>query len=464
MTFDELKSRLRNVKEHGQYKITASCPCGRNHSHDDKARSFSATYDSSSGKILCYCHTGCSIDEICGALGCGKDELMPEPTEQERQRSFLEWYAGQNALALEAVYSYCYGTYADGLAKARFRRADGGKDFRWIKADDSTKSGFRMTHDGCPHRLYVRGDLKGGRCFIVEGEKDADNLYALTNTPTVCAENGATKGGSAGGKWLAEYTQQLEGKDVYILGDNDPAGRNFADLEAQALEGHAARLFMLDIMAMWPDCPEKGDISDMIQTIGRKETADRLRALIQATPERPHAPTDATQQAPQGVEVEQGTPTQEAPQQAPQAATAPRRSPVELFDSFMEKVQTETYRPIQTGMAAFDRLLRGGIPRQSLVILSAAPGTGKTTLAQQIFETAATHGTDVVFLNLEMSREQLIATAARRRPSPPPLTYPLPNPPAWAAASARWPVLPARSSCGTTPARSGTPLTTRIPS
>lgn len=416
MTFDDLKSRLRNVKEHGPNKITASCPCGSKHSHDDKACSFSATYDSSSGKILVYCHTGCSFDAICEALGCGKEELMPEPTEQERQRSFLEWYAGKKALRLEAVYSYCYGTFTDGLAKARFRTADGKKDFRWIKTDSSQKSGFRMTHDGCPHRLYVRGDLEtASRCFLVEGEKDADTLFTLTRTPTVSAENGATKGGSAGGKWLAEYTAQLEGKDVYILWDNDPqtdpkadpAGLNFAKIEAQALEGHAARLFMLDITKVWPECPEKGDITDMLEALGAKETADRLRTLIQNTPERPQKPTQA-------AEGGQEAPQQEAPQNAPQPATAPARSPVELFDSFMEKIQTEAYKPVETGMPAFDRLLRGGIPRQSLVILSAAPGTGKTTLAQQVFEAAAAHGTDVIFLNLEMSREQLLARSLSR--------------------------------------------------
>ena len=413
MTFDDLKSRLRNVKEHGQYKITASCPCGRNHSHDDKDSSFSATYDPHTRKILVYCHAGCRIDEICGALGCGPDELMPEPTEQERQRSFLEWYAERNALRLEAVYSYCYGTFTDGLTKARFRKVDGGKDFRWIKNDDTAKSGFRMTHDGCPHRLYVRGDQRDNKWFICEGEKDVDTLHSLTRCTAASAENGATKGGNAGGKWLAEYTQQLEGKDVYILWDNDAAGRNFAEIVAQALEGHAARLFMLDILEMWPDCPEKGDISDMAQALGGEETVLRLRDLIQVTQERAHGAQEAPQQAPGDLDGEREAPAQEASQEAP-AAPQGARSAVELFDSFMAKIQTDVYRPIPTGMAVIDDLLRGGIPRQAVVLLLAAPAAGKTAIAQQMFETAAAHGTDVIFLNLEMSREQLLARSLSR--------------------------------------------------
>lgn len=101
-------------------------------------------------------------------------------------------------------------------------------------------------------------------------------------------------------------------------------------------------------------------------------------------------------------------------QNALEAATMALKPSVELFDETLAKFQTDAYRPIQTGMAAFDKLLRGGIPRQSLVILTAAPGTGKTTLAQQIFETSAAQGTDVVFMNLEMSREQLLARSLSR--------------------------------------------------
>lgn len=104
--------------------------------------------------------------------------------------------------------------------------------------------------------------------------------------------------------------------------------------------------------------------------------------------------------------------SQEAPQTAQEVTQ--RKSSVELFDDFMGKVQTKAYEPLQTGMQAFDRLLGGGIQRQALVILSAAPGTGKTTLVQQIFETMAAHGTDVIFLNLEMSREQLLARSLSR--------------------------------------------------
>ena len=287
MTIQDLITRLDGVHERRPGQYTAHCPCRRNHSHDDKKRSFEFCEDTQTGKLLLTCQKGCSLDDICAALGCTTADLMPEPTDQDRQRTLLQWYADQNGMTLEAIYSYCYGTFQDGLAKARFRTSDGGKDFRWIKADATTKSGFRMTHQGCPNRLYIRGNLDNKRLFLAEGEKDADTLHRWTKETTASTENGATTTGR-GKKWNDAYTQQLEGHDVYILWDNDDAGRNFAEIEAASLKGHATHVYMLDILKMWPDCPEKGDISDMVEALGADETFSRLAALIQETEPEPY--------------------------------------------------------------------------------------------------------------------------------------------------------------------------------
>lgn len=82
----------------------------------------------------------------------------------------------------------------------------------------------------------------------------------------------------------------------------------------------------------------------------------------------------------------------------------------ELTD-FLEKVQTDAYKPYETGLKFFDNLLGGGIIQQSLLLLMAAPGTGKTTLCQQLSEEMAARKKQVIYLNLEMSREQMLAKA-----------------------------------------------------
>lgn len=83
----------------------------------------------------------------------------------------------------------------------------------------------------------------------------------------------------------------------------------------------------------------------------------------------------------------------------------------DYLTDFLEKIQTEAYRPYITGLSFFDDLLGGGVIQQSLLLLMAAPGTGKTTLCQQIAEEMAIRKKPVIYLNLEMSREQMFAKA-----------------------------------------------------
>lgn len=279
MTIDEFLALLDGVKQLGPYKWTAHCPCTAKHKHGDANSSLSITLDPASGKILVYCHTGCAFEEICAELKIKPGDLSPDPIGVDKRSDYLNWYASQNGLTLQSIYSYDYGEYSDGLAKVRFRKADGRKDFRWIRSDPNSKSGYKMTHDGCRHRLYFAGDPTASIVCVVEGEKDADRLHRLSGYTAVSAENGASI--SQGGKWRDEYTKQLEGKSVYILGDNDEVGRRFAEIEAHALHGHAAHVFMLDLASAWTDCPEKGDISDAADALGDDAVKKILSALME---------------------------------------------------------------------------------------------------------------------------------------------------------------------------------------
>lgn len=85
-----------------------------------------------------------------------------------------------------------------------------------------------------------------------------------------------------------------------------------------------------------------------------------------------------------------------------------------MVDAFLEAVQTRKYEPIPTGITDIDNAIGGGFIRQQLILLGAAPGVGKTALAQWIFEGMAKNGIPTVFLNLEMSREQILARSIAR--------------------------------------------------
>lgn len=91
-----------------------------------------------------------------------------------------------------------------------------------------------------------------------------------------------------------------------------------------------------------------------------------------------------------------------------------KRTGSEMVDSFLSEVQTRIYEPLPTGIVDIDAALDGGFMRQQLVCLGAAPGAGKTALAQWIFEGMAEKGIGCVFLNLEMSRNQVLARSLAR--------------------------------------------------
>jgi len=53
---------------------------------------------------------------------------------------------------------------------------------------------------------------------------------------------------------------------------------------------------------------------------------------------------------------------------------------------------------IGTGIANLDKLIQGGIPRASIVLLVGAPGTGKTVFCLQYMATGAKAGDKCVYI------------------------------------------------------------------
>lgn len=86
----------------------------------------------------------------------------------------------------------------------------------------------------------------------------------------------------------------------------------------------------------------------------------------------------------------------------------------EMLNLFLEETGTQRYKPISTGLQSLDTITDGGLIRQTLVFLGAAPGAGKTALATMIFEEMAKQGKQCLYLNLEMSRNQLLARSLSR--------------------------------------------------
>lgn len=92
--------------------------------------------------------------------------------------------------------------------------------------------------------------------FLVEGEKDANNLWKMSFPATTVA------GGSQ--KWADNHSELLRGADVVIIPDNDAAGWQHMQLVGSNLKDVARSVQFLDLKAFWPEADDKQDISDWL--------------------------------------------------------------------------------------------------------------------------------------------------------------------------------------------------------
>jgi 5S rRNA maturation endonuclease (ribonuclease M5)/biotin operon repressor len=104
--------------------------------------------------------------------------------------------------------------------------------------------------------------------YIVEGEKDVESLRSLGLTATT-----NPGGASKTGKWLDEFNVYLKNRPVIILPDNDDIGRTHAIKIADSLKGTAKSIKIVHL----PNLPEKGDVSDWLESGG---TVEKLNELI----------------------------------------------------------------------------------------------------------------------------------------------------------------------------------------
>lgn len=226
----------------------ARCPA-----HDDAHASLSVA-EGASGKVLLYCHAGCTFEEILTSLGAAVDPTVAYSSSSacSKRREIATYaYRDETGTLLFQVVRYEPKAFSQ-------RRPGGGGRWLW-KLGDVRRVLYRLPElVGAPGTAPV---------FIVEGEKDADALAAVGLVAT-------TNVGGAG-KWRSEYSHYFEGRQVVIVPDNDEPGRRHAENIRQELEGIAAKIVLLIL----PDLPVKGDVSDWLAA---GNTAGALIALVEA--------------------------------------------------------------------------------------------------------------------------------------------------------------------------------------
>ena len=79
----------------------------------------------------------------------------------------------------------------------------------------------------------------------------------------------------------------------------------------------------------------------------------------------------------------------------------------------LREIRTDRSKRFQTGISEFDRVLGGGLVRDSLTILAARPGAGKSTLLLQAAQVLAEQGLTVLYISGEESESQIRRRAER---------------------------------------------------
>ena len=261
-------SKLQKVKGAGHDKWSALCPA-----HEDKKPSLSIGL-SEDGKVLLHCHAGCSHKEILAALNLQEKDLFPTSTTSSAVAQDAETVRAnhiaekllENCKPVTKVIGEidsCTYDYVDLNANLLYqviRRP--GKDFRQRRPDGH--GGWIWNMKDTPRVLYnlpyVASAPEADWVFVVEGEKDVDNLRAWNIVAT-------TNSGGAG-KWnQVSDDSVLHGRCVAIIPDNDATGRKHAQDVAMALHGKTKVLKILEL----PDLPEKGDASEWLAGFDKED-------------------------------------------------------------------------------------------------------------------------------------------------------------------------------------------------
>lgn len=249
---DQFLALFQGVKPAGENQWLALCPA-----HADKKQSLSIKV--AGDKILLKCHAGCKTPDILKTKNLTMADLYLNKPEAPREIvATYPYHSAQGELLFEVVKFE-----PKGFAQRRIHKGEYVWNLKGVK-----RVLYRLPE-------VITGISNNQTIYVVEGEKDVDNLRKLGFV--------ATTNPMGAGKWRNTYSEALRGADVVIMPDNDDPGRAHAEGVAKGLYPVAARVRVLHM--------PQADISDVSAWIAMgadRETLERaVSAILPWEPPKP---------------------------------------------------------------------------------------------------------------------------------------------------------------------------------
>lgn len=286
MDYSSIKRHFK-IKEEYTDNAKAICPC-----HRDKEASLSINYDKKECKTLIYCHAGCETREILDKVNLKITDLFDKELIKK---------ASGNRTNIEAIYPYRNEKGDTVFEKVRFKGKkfsqrryvndcvvwglEAGTHYETFKGSNNWSMKKRegvesKEFQGIEPIIYnlpevIRAVKNQQLIFIVEGEKDADNLAKLGLIATTSFD-GASKSKQKQ-KWRESYNKYFKNANVILIPDNDEPGKAHMENVAINLEEYAASIKIIEL----EDLQEKQDITDWL---GEGNTKEKLFRIIENTP------------------------------------------------------------------------------------------------------------------------------------------------------------------------------------
>lgn len=247
------------------HKAQCRCPA-----HDDKHASLTITKGRKC--TLFYCHAGCTVDEVLNAAGLEKKDTFYDV--EPRSPNWKAYVAAREKRKIEAIYNYVSinGTYAFTKVRCEGKKILYGRmendRFIYGLPRDTPRKSYKAIYGSL--QAINKAIAENRPIFIPEGEKDVDTLIKQGCTAW-------TYGGCS--DWQSDFATLVQGADVYILADNDEAGKRVAETIQNDIKAVAKSS---KIIVPMPDTP-KADVSDYFATGHSKQEFEQMLQQEQNT-------------------------------------------------------------------------------------------------------------------------------------------------------------------------------------